>query len=118
MTLTTTFNYTQILKAEFISQNGAVEYIHSSKNESGTAFSNDENIKLRFALPRSLGTTYARLVLLSEYENEEVASFDLLWDFCDLGYDFYIADIKRSLGKGLYFFYLEISSENLHICKG
>lgn len=106
---TSSFNYIQLKNAMNIAEKGAVEYIHSSLGDYGTAFSKGDSLKIALLLPRSLGASSVSLILLSESENEILSTKEAVWIESENAIDKYIVDLTdKNISKGLYFFYLKI----------
>ena len=87
---------------------GEIEYIHSAKNESGTAYPSYERVSLLLRLPRLLGTKRVEISVYDETCSKRIAGYAA--DYLDTTgiYDEYKAVIKAgSLPVGLYFFNIE-----------
>ncbi len=87
---------------------GEVEYIHSAKNESGTAYPLHEGVSLLLRLPRTLGVKQCGIAVYDEACRERVAQINAEYVDTLGSYDTYKASIKAgTLSVGLYFFRIE-----------
>jgi len=87
---------------------GEIRYIHSKKNDSGTAYPSNEGVSLLLRLPRTLGIKTASISVYDETCKMLIAKFDACYYDTDLTFDEYKVTIKSgTLPVGLYFFAIE-----------
>ncbi len=87
---------------------GEIVYIHSAKNESGTAYPSYEGVSLLLRLPRLLGVKKVNITVYDESCRERIGKYKANY-FDTIGfYDEYKVIIKQgALPVGLYFFNIE-----------
>lgn len=103
-------DFLRIQDAEYMSVVGKIDYTHTKKNQSGTAYSTDEGVSLFLHLPRVIGTSELRLILMDEGLKANLLSFSGKWMESIGNDDIYKVVIpKGKLCVGLYFFYFEIN---------
>lgn len=88
---------------------GEIEYIHSAKNESGTAYLSYEGVSLLLRLPRLLGAKSVAITVYDEAKRGRIGNYK--GNYLDTTgiYDEYKVAIKAGeLPVGLYFFNIEI----------
>ena len=101
-------DFLRIDPCEIGSFRGEIEYTHTKKNESGTAYPSSEGVGLLLRLPRALGVRNAKIVVYNEACKEQVAQFSAKYVSTDGSTDTYKARIRAGiLPKGLYFFNIE-----------
>ncbi len=101
--------FLRIQNAEYLSVVGSIDYTHSKKNQSGTAYSSKEGVGLLLHLPKVIGTTSLRLVLCDDSCKKVIHSYVASWVDSIGSQEIYSVKIPANeLPTGLYFFYLEI----------
>ena len=105
------FDFFRVPKDSLTSLEGRLEYVHTNKNQSGTAYPSTEGVSLLLFIPRALG---AHKVIFNVYKEELsylIGSFEGKRSNADYINESYRVDIPTEfLKRGLYFFDIEISS--------
>jgi len=105
----TTSNFLRIGAEEHVHVVGSLDYVHSQKNQSGTAYTVNEGVSLLLRLPRALGTKNITMSVYDEAFREAVLESNGTWEERCGNYDVYSFKIKKgSLPVGLYFFDFKI----------
>lgn len=93
---------------EVKSVTGEIEYVHTKKNESGTAYPSYEGVSLLLHLPRTLGVRKCGVTVLDEYCKRRIAEARAMYVDTRGSLDTYKVAFKPgALGVGLYFFRIE-----------
>ena len=101
-------DFLRIDPSEIGSIRGEIEYIHTEKNESGTAYPSCEGVSLLLSLPRALGTRQAQIKVYDQSCKEIISKFDAVYTESCGNIDKYKISIKQgTLPVGLYFFCIE-----------
>ena len=107
------FDFFRVPKDSLTSLEGRLEYVHTNKNQSGTAYPSTEGVSLLLFIPRALG---AHKVIFNVYKEDLsylIGSFEGKRGNADYINESYRVDIPTEfLKRGLYFFDIEISSFN------
>ena len=107
------FDFFRVPKDSLTSLEGRLEYVHTNKNQSGTAYPSTEGVSLLLSIPRALG---AHNVIFNVYKEDLsylIGSFEGKRSNLDYINESYRVDIPAEfLKRGLYFFDIEISTFN------
>ena len=95
MVKTFSLDFLRIDPCEIGSFRGEIEYTHTKKNESGTAYPSSEGVGLLLRLPRALGVRNAKIVVYDEACKEQVAQFGAKYVSTDGSTDTYKAQQPR-----------------------
>ena len=108
MVKTFSLDFLRIDPCEIGSFRGEIEYIHTNKNGSGTAYPLHEGVGFLLRLPRALGIRNAKIVIYDEACKEQIAEIGANYISTDGSTDTYKVRIKAGiLPRGLYFFNIE-----------
>ena len=84
---------------------GEINYFHDGKYTPSAAYESETEIKIRFLIPRALGTTNLTAFFFDESGEVSLKSIVAHWNGLYLDFDTYTISIKkRTLPKGLYFY--------------
>lgn len=102
-------DFLRISTDELINSVGKIEYKHSNKNQSGTAYPSSEGVSLLLYIPREISSTKASIIFYNESSSAIVLEKNAeLIDTKD-NFDIYSLKIKgNTLPRGLYFFIIKL----------
>ncbi len=87
---------------------GEIRYIHSKKNDSGTAYPSNEGVSLLLRLPRTLGVKKASITVYDHSCKNRIGKFTARYFDTERTFDEYKITISaKTLPIGLYFFSIE-----------
>ncbi len=87
---------------------GEIRYIHSKKNDSGTAYPSNEGVSLLLHLPRTLGVKKASITVYDHSCKNRIGKFTARYFDTERTFDEYKITISaKTLPIGLYFFSIE-----------
>ena len=105
------FDFLRIDEGTLTNNVGSLQYLHTTENQSGTAYPSSEGVSLLLYLPRSIAASKVTFNFYNETQDITVSSIDAAVKEFGVTEDVYSLEIKREkLPRGLYFFDIEIET--------
>lgn len=100
-----------ITDREVLFTKGELNFFHDGKTTQSGAYEIRESARIRFKIPRTLGSTNLSVNIFAENKKEQLLSIKSKYKGFDRNNDIYVAALPlRKIGVGLYFFNVEIVS--------
>ena len=104
-------DFLRIKSNELTNECGRIEYVHTKKNQSGTAYPSSEGVSLLLFIPRTVGASDVCIELYDDSATKKINSIPASLKTTDANTDVYSVSIKSgTLECGLYFFDVVINS--------